>query len=147
MTVHAGTATGTLHITGNVRAGVTPGPDATVGHRLDLVEQWLDRLDNEVDQIGADLGTETGQRKAEDMRLADELPSEIARLEREIEERDRESVQINARALPVVGFGIALSGVPENLAAWAPLGLATVLVGVALSIYALALVIEGRPWT
>ena len=44
------------------------------------------------------------------------LEQKTAELRLLVEEKERESAQIDARALPVVGFGILLSGIPEELA-------------------------------
>jgi hypothetical protein len=50
------------------------------------------------------------------------LEEKTAELRLLVEEKERESAQIDARALPVVGFGILLSGIPEELAS-IPFGL------------------------
>jgi hypothetical protein len=42
------------------------------------------------------------------------LEEKTAELRLLVEEKERESAQIDARALPVVGFGILLSGIPEE---------------------------------
>lgn len=43
---------------------------------------------------------------------------ETAELRRLLDERERQAARIDARGLPVVGFGILLSGVPDELASF-----------------------------
>jgi hypothetical protein len=74
---------------------------------------------------------ETASRErvvAEWSRTINEGTAEPGRL---LEEREQESARIDARGLPVVGFGILLSGVPDELAAIPfPFGWALPAVGV-----------------
>jgi hypothetical protein len=44
------------------------------------------------------------------------LKAEAAELRRLLDTKDHETAAIDARGLPVIGFGIVLSGVPEALA-------------------------------
>jgi len=43
---------------------------------------------------------------------------ETAELRRLLDERERQAAEIDARALPLAGFGIVLSGIPDELAWW-----------------------------
>jgi hypothetical protein len=60
---------------------------------------------------------ETASRERVVAELSRTIKEETAKLGRLLEEREQESARIDARGLPVVGFGILLSGVPDELAA------------------------------
>lgn len=107
---HGSVAVGSaIAVSGHVRAIVKLGPDATVERRLTHREEWIARLDTEVGEAGSQLRTETAERKAEDLRLANYLDGEVARLEQWLHRLGDETTQVNARALPVIGLGILLS--------------------------------------
>jgi hypothetical protein len=63
-----------------------------------------------------------------------------------IEEKERESAQIDARALPVVGIGILLSGIPVELASL-PFGIGWIvlLFGVGTAVTCIFHVLRRRP--
>jgi hypothetical protein len=46
---------------------------------------------------------------------------------------------VNAYALPVIGLGVVLSGIPELLVAWTPLALVALVVAVWVSVAAVRL--------
>ncbi len=48
--------------------------------------------------------------------MQESLRSDIAELRQQLAERDHEGARIDARGLPVIGFGILLSGIPDELA-------------------------------
>jgi hypothetical protein len=106
---HGSVAVGSaIGISGQVRAIVKLGPDATVERRLIHLEEWMARLDTEV--------------------------GEVARLEQWLDHFEDETTQVNARALPVIGLGILLSGIPYELAHYRPLGIITAGFGLVLAV-------------
>jgi hypothetical protein len=78
-------------------------------------------VDRQVDELARTVSEETTNRErqvAELHRWLDEAASETRRMFDELAE---EGARIDARALPIIGLGIVLSGMPDEVAAL-PLG-------------------------
>lgn len=77
--------------------------------------------------------------------LASYIDGEVARLEQWLRRFEEDTTKVNARALPVIGLGIVLSGIPSELGHYWPLGFITLAFGLGLAVWASALIVRGRP--
>ncbi len=126
VTIHATSAAGaasgalgSLTATGSGRAW---HPDEPVDERIDALRQHITEVEGRLNEVIRKLREETASREQLGAELTRTLQEKTVELRRLGEEKERESAQIDARGLPVVGFGILLSGVPEKLAT-VPFGL------------------------
>jgi hypothetical protein len=117
-TVHAGTATGTVAF-GGVATGTASGKVTHNGSTEEQVEQiW-----RELDAVREDLGrlrTETTVRAKAIEKTVEDLRQKNSEwhqdLLRRIEQAEEEQTEFNARALPLIGFGIVLTAAASWLA-------------------------------
>jgi hypothetical protein len=117
-TVHAGTATGTVAF-GGVATGTASGKVTHNGSTEEQVEQiW-----RELDAVREDLGrlrTETTVRAKAIEKTVKDLRQRNSEwhqdLLRRIEQAEEEQTEFNARALPLIGFGIVLTAAASWLA-------------------------------
>jgi hypothetical protein len=117
-TVHAGTATGTVSF-GGVATGTASGKVTHNGSTEEQVEQiW-----RELDAVREDLGrlrTETTVRAKAIEKTVEDLRQKNSEwhqdLLRRIEQAEEEQTEFNARALPLIGFGIVLTAAASWLA-------------------------------
>jgi hypothetical protein len=59
-----------------------------------------------------------------------ELTAKVSNLEERVREQERTAAEVDARALPLVGLGIVMTGIPDGLARFPALG--WIVVGAAL---------------
>jgi hypothetical protein len=135
-------ALGSPTVTGSGRAWHPTDP---VDERIEALRQHIIEVEGRLNEVTRKLREETASREqlgAEFTRALQETTAELRRLG---EEKERESAQIDARGLPVVGFGILLSGIPEKLAS-IPLGLGWMFPILGVGAAATALVHAWRHW-
>jgi hypothetical protein len=91
-------------------------PNAPVDERIELLRQRIDDLSGRISDVRQQLHKET-QAAAEALRALEAAwRAEIGALRQLIEEQEQRSAVIDARGLPVVVIGIALVGIPDELA-------------------------------
>ncbi|MEV5831541.1 hypothetical protein AB0L25_38865 [Spirillospora sp. NPDC052242] len=94
--------------------------DTSVEERLNMLRQWITDVEHNIGRLKSDLAK---HRRATDKAL-EELKTKheagLNELRSLIEQMEASDARIDGRALPVIGWGIVLSGVPELLAkaAW-----------------------------
>ena len=115
---------------------VVRGVAGTIEERVAALERRLDHSERQLDEVRESLRVETAERKAEHAQLAETLKTEVRRLEAAVRELEQASIKINARALPVVLWGILLTTVGDWLAVVWWLGWTCAAVGAALSVWA-----------
>lgn len=124
VTIHATSATGAASAFGSATVTVSARawhPGAPVDERIEALRQHITEVEGQLNEVTRNLREETASRErlaVELKRTLEEKTTELSRLD---EEKERESAQIDARGLPVIGFGILLSGIPDELAS-IPLG-------------------------
>lgn len=112
--------------------------DESVEEKLERLHEWLILVEGETRRVAVDLRDhkdDTTKRIAELKRTHD---ADVGTLRSMIEAMEKDDARINGRALPVIGLGIFLSGIPEWLAAVPVLAWAAFLVA------AVATVAVGR---
>lgn len=125
VTIHAAGATGVTSASGGATAIVSGRawqPGASVDERIEALRQHITEVEGRLNEVTRTLREETESRERAVAELKRTLEEETVELRRLLEKRERESARIDARGLPVVGFGILLSGVPDKLAS-IPFGL------------------------
>jgi hypothetical protein len=121
-------------------------PDAPVDERIEALRQHITEIEGRLNEVTRKLREETGSREQVLAELKRTLEEKTAELRRLGEEKERESAQIDARALPAVGFGIPLSGIPEELASF-PFGLGWTFPILGAGFTVAGIVHLGRYWT
>jgi septal ring factor EnvC (AmiA/AmiB activator) len=86
-----------------------------------LREQIADVL-GEVNRVSQHREADLARVRERLERLVAELRGRLDELERRFAAAERQAALIDARGLPLIGFGILLTGIPEELACFAPLG-------------------------
>jgi hypothetical protein len=106
------------HVEATGRGMVAWGPDATVEHKIEILDQRTRSLDREVGELKRDLS------QAE-KRLRKELAGEVEQLHREassiraaVEKLRQDIARSDASALPIVVVGIVLTGLAPDIAGW-----------------------------
>jgi hypothetical protein len=113
----AAVATATVTVSGRVWT-----PSAPVDERIEALRQHIAEVEGRLNEITSKLNAEREARERAVAELKQTLKEETAALCRQLEERERDSARIDARGLPVIGLGVLLSGVPDELASL-PIGL------------------------
>jgi hypothetical protein len=121
-------------------------PDAPVDERIEALRQHITEIEGRLNEVTRKLRDETASRERVVAELKRTLEEKTAELHRLGEEKERESAQIDARALPAVGFGILLSGIPEELAS-IPFGLGWIFPILGAGFAVAGIVHLGRRWT
>ncbi len=147
--IHAGSATGGGSAFGGATGTVSVRawhPNAPVDERIEALHQYITELEGRLNEVTHKLREETASREQVVTDLNRTLEEKTTELRRLVEEKERESAQIDARALPVVSFGILLSGIPEELASLSfGLGWIFLIVGVVAAVTCIVHVL--RRWT
>ena len=147
-TVHAASATGGASAFGIITATVSGRawqPDAPVNERIEALRQHIIEIEGWLNEVTRKLTEETASREQVVAELRQTLEEKTAELRRLIEDKERESAQIDARALPAVGFGILLNGIPEELAS-IPFGLGWIFPILGAGFAVAGIVHLGRHW-
>ncbi|MBA3252082.1 MAG: hypothetical protein H0T66_17670 [Geodermatophilaceae bacterium] len=120
MDVRAGAASGNL--TAGAALVTTWGsvldwrPGATVEERLEALREWVNGIKKRVGEIAQLQTQETANREQAIDELRADLSAQIADLRWTLDEQQDQAARIDARGLPVIGWGILLSGIPDRLA-------------------------------
>jgi hypothetical protein len=118
VTVHAGTATGTVSF-GGVATGTASGKVTHNGPTEEQVKQLWRELDFLREDLGK-LRTETNVRAKAIEKTVEDLSRKSSEwhqdLLRRIQQAEEEQTEFNARALPLIGFGIVLTAAASWLA-------------------------------
>jgi hypothetical protein len=102
------TATGTVTVTVN-RAAPLP-------ERVERLEQHIETLNKLHDANKQAIATEAADRQEMLRRLSTEIEQEAATIRSEIAAREQNALLVDARAVPVIGFGIVLTSIPDLIA-------------------------------
>ena len=109
-------------------AGIAAGASVARRHGAPLAEQvrllWdeFDRLSGQIRKVDEDSQSRHQAAMAGIERESDarrHLQAEVAAQRRRDE---RQTARVNARGLPLIGFGIVMTGIPDGLATWAWVG-------------------------
>lgn len=107
---------GTVSVTSTTSANPTvqrPWPQ----RREDQIQMLKDRADaqqGELDAFWAALHRETGERRAGLAMLRGDQDAAVDNLRETIEQRERHTLRLNARGLPILGAAIVWSGLPDT---------------------------------
>jgi hypothetical protein len=117
-TVVALTATASIGlVTGQASARVwSPSESAEV--RIEMLRALVSEVEGKLRSVSRQVSQLADQQRTALADVEHKLRNELAQLRRVTVRKEAEATRINARALPVIGVGIFLSGVPEDLAKW-----------------------------
>ena len=109
----------TIGMTGTVTAIVAAAPldpAAPLEEQIAVLYRHIQLLEARLTLFSDQQSQENRNREKQVTELQKSLLDDIGELRRLVEEKDHEGARIDARGLPVIGFGILLSGVPDELA-------------------------------
>ncbi|MCZ9880537.1 hypothetical protein [Arthrobacter sp. B2a2-09] len=145
---HNATVTMESHLTGrdSLTAELMWGPDSPLDHRIEILRGRIEGLKAELTDMKSELG---GRLNVHDQILA-QLSADIDETRRMLHTRidisEEKSAQIDAFGLPIIGLGILLSGVPQELAAVAWLGVPLTAFSIVMTIAVLVHGIRQGAW-
>jgi hypothetical protein len=114
----------------------TPARDTSVEARLAHLEAWVQALDERQAKIAGDLHQEALARKRTFNELQERLNAEVDRITKVLDDQQRQAEQIDARALPVILTGAALTTFADLFGSSPLVGTFAVGAGVAAFFYA-----------
>ena len=91
-------------------------PSAPVDERIEKLLEYIAEIERQMDTVNQRLAQETSDRQQAVAELRVLLDAELADQRRLLDKREEQAAAIDARGLPVIGWGILLSGVPDRLA-------------------------------
>jgi uncharacterized coiled-coil protein SlyX len=123
-----GTGTGTLTVTGTA---IGYAPDLSVEGRLDRLEQRAADAEARITKVSTQAAAERAQLIEELGNVAEEQRAGTAELHARLDHAERQAVEVDAAALPVVALGVLVSGLSPDahrlpLVLWALLLVAAV---------------------
>ncbi len=92
-------------------------PKDPVDVRIERLRTLITEVEQKVSKVDARLSQEVEQRARELADVERRLRGELGQVRKILDQKEAEATRINARALPILGVGIFLGGVPEDLAA------------------------------
>lgn len=101
---------------GSARGRAWDDPGAAVEERIETLHRYIAEIEGQLDAVNQRLGKEVSSRERAQAEFKELLETGMAELRRLLDDRERQSAHIDARALPVIATGIVLSGVPDLLA-------------------------------
>lgn len=97
-------------------------PSASVDEQIERLRQKLDQLERGLNDASEKLSLEVNNREQALAALERKLLRDVSGLAEQVQKQEQQAALIDARGLPVIGFGIVLSGIPDELASL-PLGM------------------------
>jgi hypothetical protein len=95
-------------------------PAAPVDDRIEALRQHITEVEGRLSGIAQELRREVSDRAVAVANIDQALKAQAAELTGLLDKKDQHTAAIDARGLPVIGFGILLSGVPEALSSIPP---------------------------
>jgi hypothetical protein len=89
---------------------------APVDEQIETLREWINELVRRVARLEQDGRRELTNVRDELARVERSLASDVTSLRHRAERDTHESARIDARALPVMGVGVVLAGVPDQVA-------------------------------
>lgn len=83
--------------------------------QIEILKHQLGALRSEVGAVKESVRREAHERASDVAQLREEQSAAVAGLRDDITERDRATLRLNARGLPILGAAIVLSGLPDPL--------------------------------
>jgi len=91
-------------------------PSAPVDERIEMLRKWLLNLEERHNRLSEELRSEIARwREAVDA-VEKKLAEEIAQIRSHLEEQRQHTARLDARGFPVLGIGIVLTNLEEELA-------------------------------
>lgn len=105
-------------------------PNLSIEERIEVLRKYVIVLDEHINEMVEDVYDERMAREEAIAAVRRELAAETGELRQLIDEKDGQTARMDARGLPLIAVGIALTGIPEFIAEVPPLTWLLVLVGV-----------------
>lgn len=112
----SGSFHGTLPAMTMTASGRVWRPDDPIDARIDALRAHISDVEGRLSETRNALNQERDARESAIAELGRDLHARLDELHQLLQEKERQMATIDARGLPVIGFGILLSGVPEFLA-------------------------------
>ncbi|RCG19104.1 hypothetical protein DQ384_38145 [Sphaerisporangium album] len=90
--------------------------DAPIDERIETLHRYIIDLEKRLNDTMSAVSQERGAREEALTELNRTFTARLDELHRLLQEKERQTATIDARGLPVIGFGVVLSGIPEALA-------------------------------
>ncbi|MGR6923102.1 hypothetical protein ACU635_53360 [[Actinomadura] parvosata] len=111
--VGEGSTLGSLSVT---LTGHAWRPDDPVDDRIEALRAYIVDVESRLNQAKQEIAQERSAREEAIAELTAIFQAKLEELHQLLKEKDQRTATINARAIPVIGAGIFLNGVPEALA-------------------------------
>lgn len=141
---YSASVSGTYDVTGNSAVRVEHPTGGTLDERLDRIERRLDAVDEQLRTTAAELRQEVLDRKQFDDELRRHVDVQVTRLDQALDEQQQAAVAVDARALPIVLVGAALTTFTAELSENAVVGDVAICVGVGFFFWAWSLLDQER---
>ena len=117
ITVVSGTGTGSLGVAVTLTgSGRVWHPTAPIAERIEALRKHISEIEGRLNEVTQELRQETSERERVVAEIGVKLNAEMIELRHLMSKQERQSARIDARGLPVIAFGVVLSGVPDELA-------------------------------
>jgi hypothetical protein len=114
---------------------VNAGDDLTL--RVERLEHRMGELNERVTMLDGKVQAEATERRKAIDALIERFSEDVQSVRDKIAAREEDALRVDATALPVIGLGIMLSGIPDFLAASTGLGVAAFITALAFMLRAL----------
>lgn len=110
-------AAASMTASGSVAIVSVWNPNDPVNVLIEKLRTLIKDVDEKVGKLDARLSQEVEQRTRALVDLERTIRGELGQFRQVLDRKEAEATRINARALPIMGAGISLGGVPEDLTA------------------------------
>ncbi|WP_143082266.1 hypothetical protein [Nonomuraea wenchangensis] len=98
------------------KAGWALDEEASVAEQVKALRAYIENIEIRLNEMVNALSDEGRARKAAITELSQTLEQRLDQLRALIDQKDQRAARVDARGLPLIGGGIFLNGVPEELA-------------------------------
>lgn len=133
---------GTLHLS----SGLHWEQDADVSKKVGWLKDEVVRLEVKIRSDVASLVDRDKRHESDLLEIRDRLTDDINRLQKQLDEKEAKTAQVDALGLLPITSGIVLSGIPEDVASWGAAGWIIWFAAAGLTLFAVVISWKKRHW-
>jgi hypothetical protein len=126
-----GVAVGNVHVTGTGDVTWNVNENDDLPARVSRLEQRVLELHDMAKKAEQGIAKNAAESREAVARVEQRITDDVAAVYQRLADQEQEELRVDASALPVIGVGIVLSGVPDALATWTWLGALSIVVALA----------------